>query len=568
MKKIVYIEVDDEITSVYDRVKRFRQTEIYLVVPRKAILFESGVNLSILKSKLEKLGKILHLVTSDANGRHLAEKIGIAVHRSLEIDEVKAPPEDSPQMRITPIQARRNEVVRDQPRRFTEKKMTIGELIKEFRLREKSGRKKPGHFFSSFHFARPNRKLLALIVLISIGLFMLVSYIALPGATLYIRPKFDNISHSVNVILADKRKNQNLLQQNKAHVIASEEVTVVTKETKMFNTAGKQFEGVNARGKAKIINATEEEWQLKGETRLQTEEGLIFRLKGPVVVPAAVRDPSGTAIPGELSVSVEADPFDALGSPVGERGNIPPSRFILPGLSKYNQAKLWAESVEPMQGGVTKYRKMVRAEDIESAKKQIEENLILMAREELKSRIRDMNALNQTNLALLDDSRYLKTELLDLRVPEDIEGSYREKFEVYAEIKAIGMAYDFDQLFALLKKELRARAHPDMRLRDDSITPETVSYEVIDDDPQNGQIKITATARGIQEFVIDPADTAGKRFSDKVKNKVLGQSVENARNLVANLPEVESVKIEVWPFWASALPRIADNIEIRLMETQ
>ncbi len=53
MKKIVYIEVDEEITSVYDRVKRFRQNEIYLVVPRKAILFQSAVNLQILKSKLD-----------------------------------------------------------------------------------------------------------------------------------------------------------------------------------------------------------------------------------------------------------------------------------------------------------------------------------------------------------------------------------------------------------------------------------------------------------------------------------------------------------------------------------
>jgi len=568
MKKIVYIEVDEEITSVYDRVKRFRQSEIYLVVPRKAILFESVVNLQILKSKLEKIGKVLNLVTADSNGRHLAEKAGISVKSSLEVEEVKAPPEDSPQMRITPIQARRNEVTKDQPRRFTEKKMTIGELIKEFRLREKSGKKNTGELISSFRFIRPNRKLLAFIVIVSVALFMLISYIALPGATVYIRPKFDNINHTVNIVLADKRKNQNLLQQNKPHVIASEEIVTITKQTKVFNTTSKQFEGVNARGKARIINTTEEDWELKGQTRLQTSDGLIFRLQEPVTVPAAKRNEAGEMVFGEFKVTVEADPFDALGDPIGARGNIPPAKFIFPGLSKFNQEKILAQSLEPMTGGVTKYRKMVKAEDVEAAKKQIEDNLILMAKEDLRARIEDMNALNQTNMALLDDSRYLKTELVDIRIPEDLEGSYREKFEVYAEIRAQGVAYDFDQLFALLKKELKTRAHPDMRIRDDSIAPESMSYEVIDEDADLGQVKITVTVKGIEEFVIDSTVEAGKRFSDKVKEKIVGLPIEEAQNLVGNLPEVEAVKIKAWPFWVSSMPRIADNIEIELMETE
>ncbi len=511
---------------------------------------------------------MLNLVTADGNGKHLAEKAGISVKSSLEIEEVKAPPEDSPQMRITPIQARRNEVVKDQPRRYTEKKMTIGELIKEFRLREKSGKKNKDATFSSFRFVRPNRKLLALIVVVSVALFMLISYIALPGATVFIRPKFDNINHTVNVVLADKRKNQNLLMQNQPHVIASEEITTITKQTKVFNTTSKQFEGVNARGRVRIINTTEEDWELKGQTRLKTSDGLIFRLKEPATVPAATRNTAGEIIFGELKAIVEADPFDALGDPIGERGNIPPAKFIFPGLSKANQEKLWAESTEPMVGGITKYRKMVKAEDIESAKRQIEDNLILMAKEDLRARIEDMNALNQTHMALLDDSRYFKTELVDIRIPENLEGSYRDKFEVYAEIRAQGVAYDFDQLFVLLKKELKTRAHPDMRIRDDSIVPESINYEVIDENTDSGQIKITATVKGIEEFVIDSTIEAGKRFSDKVKEKIVGLSIEEAQNLVGNLPEVEAVKIKAWPFWVTSMPRIADNIEIQLMEAE
>ena len=50
-KKVVYIEIDDEVTSVYDRIKNLKIKHIYLVVPRRSVLFQSIVNLKILKRK-------------------------------------------------------------------------------------------------------------------------------------------------------------------------------------------------------------------------------------------------------------------------------------------------------------------------------------------------------------------------------------------------------------------------------------------------------------------------------------------------------------------------------------
>jgi len=568
MKKVIYIEIDEEITSIYDRMRRVKQKEIYLVVPRKSILFQSVVNLKILNSKLKDDGKKLVLITTDHMGKHLAEQIGIPVYSQIDVEEIKAPQEDSPQMRIEPIQARRNVVLKDLPQRFKEKKITIGEMIKEFRAQDKKGKKNSGDTFSTFSFVRPNRKLLALILIVSIGLFMLISYIAFPGATVYIKPKFDNINHSVNVTLADKRKNQNLLGQNKPHVIASEEVVTVTKQTKVFNTTSKIFNGTNAVGQIKIINTSDEEWPLKDKTRFQTEEGIIFRIQKSVTIPAVSEDEEGNTVLGEFLVDVIADPFDIYDHPVGDRGNIGPAKFIIPGLSKYSQDLIWGESSEPMTGGVTSFDKVVMEEDIEAAKKQIEDNLILMARDDLRAYIEEMNKLNHTNLVLLDDRRYLQTELQDLRISEDLEGSQKEKFEIFAKIKAEGVAYDFDQLFAILKKELKTRTHPDMRIRDDSINPDTITYEVIDEDEDLGQIKITATIQGIEEYVIEPELEAGLRFSNKLKEKVLGLPVDEATNYINNLTEVDEVQIKVWPIWLSNMPRIPDNIDVKLMETE
>ena len=336
----------------------------------------------------------------------------------------------------------------------------------------------------------------------------------------------------------------------------------------MFNTTSKVFNGTNATGQIKIINTSDEEWPLKDKTRFQTEEGIIFRIQRGITVPAISEDEEGNTVLGEFVVDVVADPFDIYDHPVGDRGNIGPSKFIIPGLSKYSQDLIWGESSVPMAGGVTSFEKVVMEEDIEAAKKQIEDNLVLMARDDLRAYIEEMNKLNHTNLVLLDDRRYLQTELQDLRISEDIEGSKQEKFEVFAKIKAEGVAYDFDQLFAILKKELKSRTHPDMRIRDDSISPDTITYEVIDEDEDLGQIKITATIQGIEEYVIEPDLEAGLRFSNKLKEKVLGLSVEEATNYINNLTEVDEIQIKVWPIWLSTMPRIPDNIEVKLMEEE
>ena len=566
MKKVIYIEVDEEITSIYDRIKNLKQKMIYLVVPRKAVLFQSLVNLKILNSKLKELGQTMILVTSDTTGKHLADQLKIRAVGRIEVNKMEAQEEESPEMRIQPIQARRNEVLKEQPRRFTEKKITIAELIKEFRAHDKERKNNDGALWQGLHSFHANRKFLSLILVISISLFGLIGYIALPGATIYIRPTFDNLDHTVNITLADKHKNQNLLSENQPHFIASEEVITTTKQTKIFNTTSQRFQGQNAKGKITIVNTANEEWELKGETRFKTEDGLIFRSKEGVVVPPAAVGAEGDLAPGKIVITVEADPFDMYSKTVGGRGNIAPARFTMPGLSKYNQTRIWGESLEPMTGGTTQYEKVVLEEDIEAAKKQIKDNLILTAKEELKSYLDSKNKLNHTHLVLLDDRRYLKTELLDLRISDDLEGSAREKFEIFAKIKAQGIAYDSDQLFNLLKEELKGRTHPNMRLREESIYPDNVGYEVIDENDVGGQIKITATIKGIEEFIIEPSQEAGLRLGNKIKEKILGLKVNEAEKIINNFPEVDAVSIKTWPFWISSIPRIGENIKIKLTD--
>lgn len=61
IKKIIYIELDDELTAVYEKLKAVKGSEVYIVCPKQSLLFQSIVNLKILRRKAERLGKTIFL---------------------------------------------------------------------------------------------------------------------------------------------------------------------------------------------------------------------------------------------------------------------------------------------------------------------------------------------------------------------------------------------------------------------------------------------------------------------------------------------------------------------------
>lgn len=82
-----YIEADEEITSVIDRLRLSTQNKVIFVVPAGAMLLQSAVNLRILAREAQKEGKELVIVTSDEYGQILAQKIGVETYANL--DEIE-----------------------------------------------------------------------------------------------------------------------------------------------------------------------------------------------------------------------------------------------------------------------------------------------------------------------------------------------------------------------------------------------------------------------------------------------------------------------------------------------
>jgi len=572
-KKVLFTEIDDEITGIYDKLKQYKMKNIYIVIPKRAILFQSIVNLRILRRKAEDLNKNVYIITNDQNGMHLAQRAGFTVFDKLEGNEhpslVSGELLDD-KLKITPLEASINTFEDATPTRLKTKKISIAELIrrskKKFigttKRRMVSNNKKKKKEKNKYVLISPNRQALTILITITVLVLIAITYIALPGATLYLTPKSNTISVSANVTLADADKNSAYLDTHPTNVIPSFPVTFTIEKTITYYTTGNKFEGRNAQGTITIINTSNREWPLIEQTRFQSDEGLVFRIQQDVIVP-----PSTLSGPGKLDAFVVADEVDAYGQIVGDRGNIGPSHFFLPGLSEDNRKKIAAESSENFTGGQTITHKMISAEDVEMAEGKIKSELINSAEEELKKEVLRMNQERNIELALLvGDKGAIKIGEPQLFVPDGLEGQMLDQFDVSGRVYVSGIAYNHNELENILRNKLKMSRSPEKKLI--KIDSESLTYRLIpiEAGEDTTRQKITATIKGIEQYEISPDRENGRRLIENITEHIIGKSVEEAKIYIQQLPAINKVEINSWPAWSPNLPSVPDNIKVEIVQ--
>lgn len=560
--KIIYVELDDEITHVFDHIKTTRGKRLALIVPKRALILQSIINLKILKKKIDDLEKEIVVVTQDTSGLALAEKAGImCIDRLFEKDKAAPPP-------MSPL-------VRERPRRFGSQKVSLAEVIQHdekpsvwfkltSRIREILKKRKLEKQGTRIVFVTPNKQALFTLILVSIFLFLTIAYIALPGATIYLTPKASVLDPSFNITFLDAAQHPENQYDTTSNAVVLPSYTVSPppfKKTFKRPATGKLFQGQNATGILSIKNTSGNPWDLAERTRFQTNDGIIFRIEKAVRVPAG-----SSGNPGTLDVTVEADPLDVHGQIVGARGNIPPSQLFLPGLrTEESRKKLYAENRSSFSGGVTESVKTITEEDIKAAKDIVERDIAKDATADLEKYLDQQNVIQKTNLSLLKDRNLITVSPPIINVPEDMAGKPLEEFEVNAQYTLRGVAYDRGQLIEILTEKMKTRVDPDKRLI--KIDAQDLSYRFLDTDAIAGRIRLTATMRAIQMYELDPDKENGHRFLKKITDHILGMKVSDAVGyLQQQTDEIARVEIKTWPLWAPTIPNIADNIKFVVEE--
>lgn len=383
-------------------------------------------------------------------------------------------------------------------------------------------------------------------------LFFFVLFKLLPSADIYVKPRQENISQTVNILLAQSGADAVTKQHVRSMPLIPLKV-IVTKQI-TFDQISKEFIGTSATMPMTVVNKSKDPYSFKATTRFSNQAGMIFRIKEAVTIE-----------PGqETTVMAKADDSDLFGQIIGARGNVPAGlRWDIPGLPEDERKLVYGENRKAATGGTTAYRTVLQKQDLEVAQKRLEKELLADAKQQVQDELNVRNARNsEQTLELLNNDTLTKTWYAPVAAPKDMIGKPVLNVTLSGSVHYVAYAYDVTSMLAALSKELRSHVREGKKLIEDGIDRSRLVVHVISWDDAFSWIKLTVDLTGTEEYILDALTPEGAMFGKNVREKVAGLSSVEAVRIIKNMPEVENVRIASWPPWNRKLPGIPSHISI------
>jgi len=286
-----------------------------------------------------------------------------------------------------------------------------------------------------------------------------------------------------------------------------------------------------AQGMITVYNASEKPQRFVKNTRFESPQGLIYKAVDAVSVPA------GTAsAPGTVKIAVYAETG-------GEKYNIGPTDFSVPGLSGTPEAKLvYGKSTEAFVGGFLGNRPSVS-----EATASRERAGLTTA---LQSGIQDaLRAQVPEGYVLVPGTETVSYSPL----PDAPDG--KGGVEVRQKASATAAAFPEDAFARAVAQAIIGQGYAGQPVRlmgvDQLRATPSAPVSATED------FSFTLSGTGSIVWIADP---------EKIAGSVAGKTRDAARVLISGLPEVESGTITLKPFWKGSLPDDPEEIQVTVVE--
>ncbi|MCF6276921.1 MAG: hypothetical protein L3J07_03705 [Candidatus Magasanikbacteria bacterium] len=346
-------------------------------------------------------------------------------------------------------------------------------------------------------------------LLLTVALLAVILFMSSKRATITIISKTEVVDVSGTV---DVGKGSNA-------VTGAVTTTIITLD-KVFSPTGDKEEPGTARGTITVFNETNSNQPLISTTRFLSADGILFRLKDKVVVPAK----------GKITADVYSDTK-------GVENNISPTKFTIPGLDEAKQKVIFGESEEAMTGGITTSG-VVSAEDIKQA-----ETVLLGELEELgKKSFGQIAPTMNTVFSIVQNTFETDTEI----------GEEVSEFTVSARATVLAVMYDKKEVDARARNLLMRRSVNDIELVEQGDADPVVSLESYD--LARGSAVLNIFYSGIAKLNSDSKQLQKVMFFDK--------SAEEVREYILSLDHVSSVDVEFKPAWIQTVPPVDSHVKV------
>jgi len=551
MDDFIYLEIDEEITSVIDRLRESKGKRVGIVVPRGAMVLQSIVNLKLIQREAEKIKKFVGIITVDKVGRSLATQVGLPVfddpkqaessqgepqheneHKAvsdvIEIDMSQSEDElpEGVNVNYYTGESHKGEKVEKPAEKVASKvERSAGAGFAAKPLGEAVKNKLPAS-------VEPKRK--RRFLGLKIGLSIAVVIIAIVGAWLYLTKATVQVTIPAESYeaKADIKVDATLMASKPEEGIIKGTLITAEKDiSRDIDSTGTKKVGNKATGNITFYNDAGIAQSIEAQTGVTANDGKKFILTQSISIPKASLDASGKKVQGSVEGKIESEES-------GTEYNLPSSMTYV--VSGNNYVTAGGET----SGGTSEEKKIVDQEDISGA----EDSLVASAPQQLKDEL-----TKQAKGEYIAESA-ISYEAQNFSTDKNA-GDEADSFTASAKI--VAKVITFKELD--LRQAVAKIAQKDV--------PQGKSLLASEDDTFTLEIKSSDIPKKEMSLSVKMASHVGNASNiDGIPAQIKGKSVKDARQLVAQLMNVniDNVQITVKPnVGLVRMPFFTKNIKLK-----
>ncbi|HSX17325.1 MAG TPA: hypothetical protein VLH86_04450 [Patescibacteria group bacterium] len=557
-KDVIYIDVDDEITSIIDKVRGSHNKIVALVLPKRATVLQSVVNMKLLKRASEEAKKNLVLITAEAGLLPLAGSVGVFVAKTL---QSKPEVPDAPDRGDSkPESVDEDDAVDDEgdPAEALDKSAPIGELAGAAALEETielddddegDAEEGPVAVGSAAKAAKKGKnkkfkipdfnKFRLLLILGGVGVIALIvfGYMALavlPKATISIKTDSQSVNSSTVVTLTTAADAKFDLAT--ATIPAKGQVVQKTL-TQQVDATGQQNNGTQASGKVtlSIKDCSVDSVTVPSGSGV-TSGGFTFITQQSATM-SSVK--IGGVCKNSSYPSISSATVDVIAQKAGASYNLASgSTFAVPGIPAAT-----GTSSTAMTGGTDDIIKIVLQADIDSATQKIGAQDATPIKQELKTDL--------TNLNFRPIEETFATATPETKTTSNA-GDKADSVTVTQTIKYTMLGVNPDDLKKVIAQDVSKK----IDTKKQSILDYGLDSIVfgVQSQPAEGAVLTMQTS------VVAGPDLK----TDDLKKQVAGKKAGDAKEAIKQNPGVTEVDVKYSPFWVSSIPKKTSKITITI----
>jgi hypothetical protein len=550
-KDTIYIDIDDEITTIIDRVRGSHEKIVALVLPKRATVLQSIVNMKLLKRTADEAKKHLVLITSEAGLLPLAGSVGIYVAKSLqskpEVPAGLASNQDSIEDQEEAVNMADDldssapvaEHMRRAPSSVAGPSSTTLDTAEDDAPIEldntssapaaSSPAKKAKKGAPKFRIPDFNKfRIWGVIggVAVVVLIFMLyMGFVVMPRANISVKTDSSAIQESLDLQLSTAAKAVDV-EDNTVPAQTQESVKTLSQQA---DATGQVDKGAKATGTVTIINCGLSSFTLPAGSGMSAN-GLTFITRTSVTVPISNYTPTFKCKnDGKVDVAVVAQ-----GS--GANYNIPAQSYSIPG----SPDKVSAQG-SAMEGGTSQLVKVVSQADIDGLKQKIATQDSTAVKKELQQ------ALTGKGLYPIDGS----FANADPEITTNVKaGDEAPAVTMTQKITYTMMGVKQDDLKKVIANAVNKKIDKNKQ-------------QILDYGLDEAVFKLQNQQRTSTLVSMDITAIAGTDINiDDITKQIAGKKSHDAKEIISGYPGVTDVTVDYSPFWVSSIPKKASKITI------